>query len=99
MPCAAASSSIATMCAVFLSMGCRRRAANVAMLTWSSWLAEVGRLSTLAVAPTPPGATATKAQPAESRVDFSTQQRCAHRHHLPPGVSDHGVDGSEAQKN
>ena len=29
-------------------MGRRRRAAKVAMLTWSSWLAEVGRLSTLA---------------------------------------------------
>ena len=48
MPCAAASSSIATMCAVLDSMGVRRRAAKVAMLTWSSWLAEVGSESTLA---------------------------------------------------
>ena len=37
-----------TMRAVFCSIGCRRRAAKVAMETWSSWLAEVGRLSTLA---------------------------------------------------
>ena len=29
-------------------IGCRRRAAKVAIETWSSWLALVGRLSTLA---------------------------------------------------
>jgi hypothetical protein len=31
-----------------IDRGCSRRAAKVAMLTWSSWLALVGRLSTLA---------------------------------------------------
>ena len=46
MPCAAAISSIATMRAVLAAIGVRRRAANVAMLTWSSWLAEVGSEST-----------------------------------------------------
>jgi SAM-dependent methyltransferase len=45
MPCAAASSSIATMCAALSAISSRRRAACVAMLTWSSWFAEVGRLS------------------------------------------------------
>jgi hypothetical protein len=34
--------------AVLAIIGCRRRAANVAIETWSSWLALVGRLSTLA---------------------------------------------------
>ena len=48
MPCAAESSSIATMPALFAAMSESRRAAKVAMLTWSSWFAEVGRLSTLA---------------------------------------------------
>ena len=44
MPCAAASSSMPRMCAVLAIIGCSRRAANVAIDTWSSWLAEVGRL-------------------------------------------------------
>ena len=48
MPCAAASSSMPRMCAVLAIIGCRRRAAKVAIDTWSSWLAQVGRLSTLA---------------------------------------------------
>src|SRR5271156_4132479 len=48
MPWAAARNSMATMLAVLKAMSCRRRAAKVAMETWSSWLAEVGRLSTLA---------------------------------------------------
>ncbi len=48
MPCAAASNSMPTMQRVFAAISSRRRAAKVAMLTWSSWLAEVGRLSTLA---------------------------------------------------
>ena len=43
MPCAAASSSIATIVRVFSAMSPSRRAANVAMLTWSSWLADVGQ--------------------------------------------------------
>jgi len=49
---------------------------------------------TLAVAPTPPGEEARKAEPEESRVDFYTQQLHEHRHRLPPGVTSHGVDGS-----
>jgi hypothetical protein len=48
IPCAAASSSIATMFAVLSAMSPRRRAAKVAIDTWSSWLAEVGSESTLA---------------------------------------------------
>ena len=48
MPCAAASASMPTTTAVLSTMSARRRAAKVAIDTWSSWLAEVGRLSTLA---------------------------------------------------
>jgi hypothetical protein len=48
MPWAPASSSMATIPAVFSAIRCSRKAAPVAMLTWSSWFAEVGRLSTLA---------------------------------------------------
>ena len=46
MPCAAASNSIATIADVLPAIGVSRRAANVAMLTWSSWLADVGSEST-----------------------------------------------------
>jgi hypothetical protein len=53
---------------------------------------------TLAVSPTPPGEEATRAEPAETRVDFYTQQLRAHRHRLPPGVTSHGVDGYYAKK-
>ena len=48
MPCAADKSSIATMVAAFSAMSPSRRAAKVAIDTWSSWLAEVGSESTLA---------------------------------------------------
>jgi hypothetical protein len=48
MPCAAARSSIATIAAVLSAMSARRRAAKVAIDTWSSWFAEVGNESTLA---------------------------------------------------
>jgi hypothetical protein len=41
---------------------------------------------TLAVSQTPPGEEATPAEPEETRVDFSTQQRRTHRQRLPPGV-------------
>ena len=37
---------MATTAELLPAMSCRRRAAKVAMDTWSSWLAEVGRLST-----------------------------------------------------
>ena len=48
MPCPAANISMPKIAAVLCAMSSKRRAANVAMLTWSSWLAEVGKLSTLA---------------------------------------------------
>jgi hypothetical protein len=54
---------------------------------------------TLAVSQTPPGEAATTAEPEETRVDFYTQQLREHRHRLPPGVTDHGVDGYDAKKN
>src|SRR5262245_8610810 len=53
---------------------------------------------TLAVAQTPPGEAATKAEPEESRVDFYKQQLREHRHRLPPGVTYHCVDGYYAKK-
>src|SRR6267142_3918155 len=53
---------------------------------------------TLAVAQTPPGEKTTQAEPEDTRVDFYTQQRRAHRHRLPPGVQYHCVDGSYAKK-
>jgi DDE superfamily endonuclease len=53
---------------------------------------------TLAVAQTPPGEEAAKAEPEETRVDFYTQQLRAHRHRLPLGVTYHCVDGSYAKK-
>ena len=47
---------------------------------------------TLAGAQTPPGEEATKAVQEETRVDFYTQQLHAHRHRLPPSITDHCVD-------
>jgi DDE superfamily endonuclease len=53
---------------------------------------------TLAVAQTPPGEDATKAEQEETRVDFYKQQLRVHRHRLPPGVKYHCVDGYYAKK-
>src|SRR3954470_20563040 len=53
---------------------------------------------TLAVAQTPPGEKAPKAEQEETRVDFYTQQLRAHRHRLPSRVQYHCVDGSYAKK-
>jgi hypothetical protein len=53
---------------------------------------------TLADSQMPPGEEATKAEPEEPRVDFSTQQLRAHRHRSPPGVTSHGVEGYYAKK-
>jgi DDE superfamily endonuclease len=53
---------------------------------------------TLAVAQTPPGEDATKAEQEETRVDFYKQQLREHRHRLPPGVKYHCVDGYYAKK-
>src|SRR5437667_7384813 len=53
---------------------------------------------TLAVAQTPPGEDATKAEQEETRVDVYKQQLRAHRHRLPPGVTYHCVDGYYAKK-
>ena len=48
---------------------------------------------TLAVAQTPPGEQATKAEPDDTRVDFYTQQLHEHRPRLPPSLTYHCVDG------
>src|SRR2546421_5015987 len=53
---------------------------------------------TLAVAQTPPGEKATKAEPDDTRIDFYTQQLHEHRHRLPPSVTDHCVDGYYTKK-
>jgi hypothetical protein len=53
---------------------------------------------TLAVAQTPPGEQATKAEPDDTRVDFYTQQLHEHRHRLPPSITYHCVDGYYAKK-
>jgi DDE superfamily endonuclease len=53
---------------------------------------------TLAVAQTPPGEDATKAEQGETRVDFYKQQLRAHRHRLPSRVKYHCVDGYYAKK-
>ena len=53
---------------------------------------------TLAVAQTPPGEKATKAEPDDPRVDFYTQQLHEHRHRLPPSITYHCVDGYYAKK-
>lgn len=48
---------------------------------------------TLAVAQTPPGEQATKAEPDDTRVACYTQQLHEHRHRLPPSLTYHCVDG------
>jgi DDE superfamily endonuclease len=53
---------------------------------------------TLAVAQTPPGEKATKAEPDDTRVDFYTQQLHEHRHRLPQSITYHCVDGYYAKK-
>ena len=53
---------------------------------------------TLAVAQTPPGEKATKAELDDTRVDFYKQQLHAHRHRLPPSITYHCVDGYYAKK-
>jgi DDE superfamily endonuclease len=53
---------------------------------------------TLAVAQTPPGEKATKAEPDDTRVDFYTQQLRAHRHRLPPSITSHCMAGYYAKK-
>ena len=53
---------------------------------------------TLAVAQTPPGEKAPKAEPDDTRVDFYKQPRHEHRHRLPPSITSHCVDGSYAKK-
>jgi hypothetical protein len=48
---------------------------------------------TLAVAQTPPGEPATKAEPDDTRVACYTQHLPEHRHRLPPSITYHCVDG------
>jgi len=53
---------------------------------------------TRAGAPTPPGEDVTQAAPDETRGAVSTQPRGAQRQRVPPRVTSHGVDGSDAKK-
>jgi hypothetical protein len=48
---------------------------------------------TLAVAQTPPGEQAPKAEPDDTRVDCYTQHLHEPRHRLPPSITYHCVDG------
>jgi hypothetical protein len=53
---------------------------------------------TRAVSQTPPGEEATQAEPEDTRVDFYTQPRRAHRHRMPSSIRYHCVDGYYAKK-
>src|ERR1700745_3818355 len=53
---------------------------------------------TLAVAQTPPGEDATKAEQEETRAASYTTQLATHRHRLPSGITYHCVDGYYAKK-
>jgi hypothetical protein len=53
---------------------------------------------TLAVAQTPPGEKATRAEPDDTRVDFYPPQLHEHRHRLPQSITSHCVDGYYAKK-
>jgi hypothetical protein len=77
----------------FFNGGARRAERGLEMSTLA--VVDVTRRCalTLAVAQTPPGEAAAKAEPEETRGDFYTQQLRAHRHRLPPGVTYHCVDG------
>src|SRR3954469_4417881 len=61
---------------------------------------DVTRRCALTLAPpqAPPGETATKAGPDDTRVDFYKQQLHEHRHRLPPSITYHCVDGYYAKK-
>jgi DDE superfamily endonuclease len=75
--------------------GCARRAARGLEIATLAVVDVTRRCAlTLAVAQTPPGEDATQAEPAAPRVDCSTPPLRAHRHRLPSGLSEPGVDGS-----
>ena len=79
--------------------GCARRAERGREISTLAVVDVTRRCAlTLAVSQTPPGEDTTKAEQDETRVDFYTQQLRAHRHRLPPSVTSHCVDGSDAQK-
>ena len=79
--------------------GCARRAERGLEMSTLAVVDGTRRCAlTLAVAQTPPGEDATKAEREATRVDFSTQPLRAPRHRLPPGVNDHCVDGYYAKK-
>jgi hypothetical protein len=79
--------------------GCTSRAergleiSTLAVVDVTRWCA-----LTLAVAQTPPGEKATKAELDDTRVDFYKQQLHEHRHRLPPSITYHCVDGYYAKK-
>jgi hypothetical protein len=78
--------------------GCARRAERGLEIATLAVVDVTRRCAcTLAVAQTPPGEDATKAEQDETRVDFYQQQLRAHRHRLPPGVTYHCVDGYYAK--
>src|ERR687888_2293620 len=79
--------------------GCARRAERGLEISTLAVVDVTRRCAfTLAAAQTPPGEDATKTEQEETRVDFYTQQLREHRHHLPPGVQYHCVDGYYAKK-
>ena len=79
--------------------GCARRAERGREISTLAVVDVTRRCAlTLAVSQTPPGEDTTKAEQDETRVDFYTKQLRAHRHRLPPSVTSHCVDGSDAQK-
>jgi hypothetical protein len=79
--------------------GCARRAERGLEMSRLAVVEGTRRCAlTLAVAQTPPGEAATKAEPEATRVDFYTQPLREPRHRLPPGVTSHGVDGDYAKK-
>ena len=79
--------------------GCARRAERGLEISTLAVVDVTRRCAfTLAVAQTPPGKDAPKAEQDETRVDFYKQQLREHRHRLPSGVTYHCVDGYYAKK-
>jgi DDE superfamily endonuclease len=79
--------------------GCTSRAARGLEISTLAVVDVTRRCAlTLAVAQTPPGEQATKAEPDDTRVDFYKQQLHEHRQRLPPSITYHCVDGYYAKK-
>ena len=74
--------------------GCTSRAERGLEISTLAVVAVTRRCAlTLAVAQTPPGEQATKAEPDDTRVDCYTQHLHEPRHRLPPSLTSHCVDG------